>query len=457
MRTLGHLALFGSFAVAGVGIAICVGVSMPVAGKSEKPVKPAAVVQTRGDVAPVASTPAQSGGLRGDNPDSSRAEQSVLKFANRAGSSTSGGLTSASAETTPGQDKTIIGGSGAQGIDQIGIRVYRTSYITASELKMLVAPLLTERTGVVSVSTRSEAGIAANSSLADGDKLAGQEVLVVRDYEAVLAQIDKLVTEVDVRPMQLSIEAIILGVKLRERDNSGVNFLSLSQNPAIRFDLGSPATALMGANIGGLKFGFLEGNLDAFFDALERIGPTDVIADVIASSRLTVLARPRLRNQVGQQRGYVNPMVAETTSTKSIPLLDIGAQLRLQPYIFADGLIHMEIETAATDKEAAMDSSGGALSRAAITQVIMLRDGCTAVIGGVIRQQPNNSSDQLPLLANLPLAGFVYRQTNATPGREEVLALITPQIVRQTAPAAALPVGKGPTVVSGSRHRRPAK
>ena len=84
---------------------------------------------------------------------------------------------------------------GTQGIDQIGIRVYRTSYITASELKMLVVPLLTERTGVVSVSTRGEAGIAANSSLTDSDKLAGKEVLVVRDYEAVLAQIDRLVAE----------------------------------------------------------------------------------------------------------------------------------------------------------------------------------------------------------------------------------------------------------------------
>ena len=43
--------------------------------------------------------------------------------------------------------------------------------------------------------------------------------------------------------MQLSIEAIILGVKLRERDNVGVSFASLSQNPVIRFDVGSPATA----------------------------------------------------------------------------------------------------------------------------------------------------------------------------------------------------------------------
>jgi type II secretory pathway component GspD/PulD (secretin) len=215
----------------------------------------------------------------------------------------------------------------------------------------------------------------------------------------------------------------------------------------------------MDANIsGGLKFGFLEGNLDAFFDALEHIGATDVIADVIANARLTVLSKPRLRTQVGQQRGYVNPMVAETTTAKSIQLLDMGARLRLQPYVFGDGLIHMEIEPGPTDRDAAIDSTGTGLSNRAITQVITLRDGCTAVIGGVIRQQPSNSGSQPPLLGNLPLAGFVYRQTDATPGPEEVLALITPHVVRETIPATpSSPASKGPTTASSGRHRATEK
>ena len=164
MKTLGHLALFGSFAAAGAAVAICVGISTPVAGNSQKPVKPAAAAQARDDVVPGASTPGQPVGLRGDSPDALHADSTVLRFANGAASGTSRGrTTSVSAETVAAQDKTIIGG-GTQGMDHVGIRVYHTSHITASELKMLVAPLLTERTGVVSVSTRNEAGIATNSS-----------------------------------------------------------------------------------------------------------------------------------------------------------------------------------------------------------------------------------------------------------------------------------------------------
>ena len=454
MKTFGHLALFGSFAAAGVALAICVGISTPVAGNSQKAVPLAAAVPTKDEAS--AATPGPSGGLRGDAPDLPRADRTLLKFSENAAPSIATTAAVALTQPAPAPSRPAITAA-PQATEQVGIRVYHTSYITASELKMLVAPLLTERTGVVSISTRSEAG-AANGEAAASDKPANHEVLVVRDYETVLAQIDRMVAEVDVRPTQLSIEAIILGVKLRARDNSGVSFATLSQNPNIHFDLGSAGTTLINANIGGLKYGFLEGNLDTFFDALERIGTTDVIADVIATARLTVLAKPRLRNQVGQQRGYVSPLAGDPT-VKSIPLLDIGAQLRLQPYVFGDGLIHMEIEPGPGDRGKAADANSAGGSDQAITQVITLRDGCTAVIGGVIQEQPNTSSSQLPLLASLPLSGFVYRQTNATPGREEVLALITPQIIREAVPAVAPAAGKRPatTAALGARHRRPAK
>ncbi len=457
MKTIGHLALFGSFAAAGLGLAICVGMSTPVAATSQKSVKQASLVQTN-DSAPAASTPTRPGAPMGDKSALPRAEKTVLTFAGNAASNVSGTLALASAGAASPQGKTIVAGA-AQGQDSLGIRIYRTSYITAAALKTLVAPLLTEKTGVVSVSTRNEARVAANNAPAGSDKPFGNEVLVVRDYESVLTQIDKLVAEADVHPMQISIEAIILGVKLRDRDNCGVDFLSLNQNANLRFDLGSPAASLINGSIGGgLKFGFLEGNLDAFFDALEHFGPTDVIADVVANARLTALSKPRLRNQIGQQRGSVSPLGAETMSAKSIPLLDIGTQLRLQPYVFGDGLIHMEIEPGPADKDAASDSTGGAQSNQAITQVITLREGSTVVIGGAIRQQPSDSRSQLPLLSNLPLAGFVYRQTNATPGREEVLALITPRIVREAAPGApAPPAGKGPTTASTGKHRKATK
>ncbi len=314
-------------------------------------------------------------------------------------------------------------------MDRIATRTYRPNYVTAAELKALIKPLLTERVGVVSVSSPAESGIALDDATAGGDRFSGNDVIVVRDYEAVLSQIDQMVAEIDIRPMQVSIEAMILSVKLQDNDNFGVNFQLLRQNPHIRFALGSPAAAITDLKLdGGLKFGFLDSNLGAFLEALESVGDTNVIAN----PRLMVLNKQRAQIQIGQKKGYISQTITETTSTQSVEFLDLGAQLRLRPFISSDGLIRMEVHPELSDGDVKVDPSGVTLPNKELTGVttnIMVRDGCTVVIGGLIREQLTNTTTQVPVLGNLPFVGFAFRQTKESTQRQEVLVLITPRIV----------------------------
>jgi type IV pilus assembly protein PilQ len=321
-----------------------------------------------------------------------------------------------------------------QAMDRVGTRTYRPNYVTAAELRALITPLLTEKIGVLSVSTPAEAGIALNDAGAGGDKFSGNEVLVVRDYEAVLCQIDQMVAEVDVRPMQVSIEAMILSVKLSDTNKFGVNFQLLRQNPSIKFGLGSPSASLSDVAApagfpltGGLKFGFLDSTLGAFLDALEQIGDTNVIAN----PRLMVLNKQRAEIQIGEKQGYISQTITETTSTQSVEFLDTGTQLRLRPFISSDGVIRMEVHPELSDGEVTVEQ-GVTLPNKRLTGVttnIMVRDGCTVVIGGLIHEQLTNTTTQIPVLGNLPLVGFAFRQTTETTERQEVLVLITPRIV----------------------------
>jgi type IV pilus assembly protein PilQ len=315
-----------------------------------------------------------------------------------------------------------------QGMDRIGTRVYRTNYVTAAELRALVTPLLTEKIGVVSVSSPAEAGIATNDSTAGGDKFSGGEVVVVRDYEAVLAQVDEMVAEIDVRPMQVQIEAMILSVQLKDENKFGVNFQLLRQNPNIAFGLGTPAAALSNFTLdGGLKFGFLDTNLGAFLNALESVGDTNVVAN----PRLMVLNKQRAEIQIGQELGYINQTITQTASSQSVEFLKIGTILRLRPFISSDGLIRMEVHPELSDGSVEL-VGGFTLPNKTLTQTttnVMVRDGCTVVIGGLIREQLTNTTTQVPVLGNLPFIGFAFRQTDETTKRQEVLVLLTPRIV----------------------------
>ena len=324
-----------------------------------------------------------------------------------------------------------------QSLDRVGTRVYRPNYVTAAELQKLIQPMLTEKVGVVSVSTQAEAGISSDAANAGGDKFAGADVVVVRDYEAVLAMVDQVVAEVDVRPLQVHIEAMILSVKLKDTDRYGVNFELLRDKHNIKLGIGAPESTL--ANVkyekGSLKFGFLDSSLGAFLEALETIGDTNVVA----SPHLMVLNKHRAEIQIGEQKGYVSTTVTETASTQAVQFLDVGALLRLRPFISSDGMIRMEVHPELSDG-AVKTESGFTLPEKEVTQVttnIMVRDGCTVVIGGLMRENLAVARQQVPFVGNLPLIGFLFRSSTETTERREVIVLITPHIVYEQGAAQA--------------------
>jgi len=318
-------------------------------------------------------------------------------------------------------------------MDRVGTRVYRPNYAKASELQALIAPILSKEVGQVSISSAAEVGIAPDSSAAGGDTFAGNEVLLVRDYEAILAQVDQVVDEVDRRPLQVSIEAMILSVKLDDSHSVGVNFELLRDRDNARLISGTPPGSLSAIDVtsGGVKFGFLDSSLSMFIDALETIGD----ANVIASPRLMCLNKQRAEIHIGSEEGYISTTVTENAATETVEFLELGTQLRIRPYISNDGMIRMEIHpelsTGKVDTE-----SGFTLPNKEVTQVttnVMVRDGCTMVIGGLIRENIKTTSTQIPVVGSLPLVGPAFRQRKEEMEKSEIIILITPHIVSEPA------------------------
>ncbi len=312
--------------------------------------------------------------------------------------------------------------------DRIGTRLYRPNYVTAKELEQLIIPLLSA-TGSVKATSPSKQGIAANGSEAGGDNYSGSEVVVVRDYETVLTLVDDLVVGIDKQPLQVAIEAIILSVKLNDKNSLGVDFELLKNKNNVRLVSGTPVASLADISVtdGGLKFGFLDSSVSAFVDALETIGD----AQIIATPRLTCLNRQRAEILIGEQLGYVSTTQTLTATTQSVEFLEVGTQLRLRPFISNDGLIRMEVHPELSTGTVRVEQNF-TLPDKEVTQVttnIMTRDGATIVIGGLIRDELTNTTSQIPLLGSLPLVGPVFRNTTETNERREILVLITPHIV----------------------------
>jgi type IV pilus assembly protein PilQ len=64
-----------------------------------------------------------------------------------------------------------------------------------------------------------------------------------------------------------------------------------------------------------------------------------------------------------------------------------------------------------------------------VTTNIMVRDGCTVIIGGLMREDLSTTTSQIPFLGSAPGIGFLFRQKTETIDRRELIILITPHIV----------------------------
>ena len=114
---------------------------------------------------------------------------------------------------------------------------------------------------------------------------------------------------------------------------------------------------------------------------------------------------------------------------QTVEYLDTGTRLIFRPYVGDDGYVRMEIHPE--------DSTGGLTSAnlpykvtTEVTSNVMVKDGHTIVIGGLFRESTNTARSQIPVLGNIPLAGYLFRQQQDITVRQEIIILLTPHIVK---------------------------
>lgn len=324
-------------------------------------------------------------------------------------------------------------------------KLYTPFYVSAKELQTLITPILTENIGIVSLTTPSEVGISPDETSAGGDSYAQTDAILVRDYPEVLEEVDRLLETMDVPPMQVVIEAMIISVKLSDDMRFGVNFAMLSgDNKNLIVDgngrvlnnssgfPGSgntsivPPTGQFLADVAGLKYGFLHGDISGFIEALEDITETNLIA----SPQLRALNKQKAELIIGDRISYSTVTQNGTTSIQNVNFLDSGIVLNMRPFITPDGQIRMEIHPERSSATINPQTQLPDLQTTEVTTNVMVHDGNTVVIGGLIEERVSDAKNQVPFLGAIPVIGNAFRQKREIMDRTELIVLITPRIVQ---------------------------
>jgi len=326
-------------------------------------------------------------------------------------------------------------------------RVFRLNYARARDISPVIELLLSED-GEIVLSPAAAVGVAATSTSAGGDALAGHDFIAVRDTPKRLATIAVEIAKLDTRPLEVLVEATILRVRLTEDNALGVDFSLLG---GVDFEaLGSTSVGIQNINVGalpqarferfnssittnftgavpdgGVSVGVIKDHVAVFLRALEKV--TD--ANVIANPKLLTLNKQVGNVIVGRRDGYLTTTVTDTTAIQKVEFLETGTQLTFRPFIGTDGYIRMELHP--------KDSIGGLTTAqlpfeqtTEVTTNVLVRDGNTILIGGLFREVNTSTRSQIPLLGDAPLFGDLFRSRNDSVEREEVIILLTVHIIK---------------------------
>jgi type IV pilus assembly protein PilQ len=345
--------------------------------------------------------------------------------------------------------------------ERMTYKVFTLYYISAAEAIKLITPVLSGAPGAsVQGSSPAENIVPTGDSISTGsgggDTMALNDTIVIEDYPENIADAEKMLEELDVRPKQVLVEATILSANLTEGLEFGIdlNFAAgvhltgtsgtadlvsgdtvdrgaEGQTPigqiAAGIADGTPLETSGFASVGGsgLRVGVTSGDFAAFITALETVTDTTILANP------KILAVNKQLGQVfiGTKIGYTSQTTqTQTSTTQQVEFLDTGTKLSFRPYIGDDGYIRMDIQP----KDSSYTLKANYIPDEQSTELatnIMVKDGETIVIGGLFRDVVVTSRSQIPLLGDLPLIGAFFRSTSDRMQRQEVIVLLTPHII----------------------------
>jgi type IV pilus assembly protein PilQ len=279
--------------------------------------------------------------------------------------------------------------------------------------------------------------------------------LIIRDIPSVIPIVDNLIRQLDRKSQQVEIEARVvsasrsfaqdIGVQLGFAGTStggrsviagvpdvGTSPVTVSPLPPPFISTGGTGAPLpFNVNLGaaaptsGLFLGHRSPNfaVDFFITAAETKGVGKL------------LSKPRVVTQNNEKavikQGQKVPIQTTINNTISVQFIDAVLKLEVTPQITAEGTVFMDVLVENTTIDPGIPRIQGvpALDTQSEETKILVADGGTVVVGGIIVSNQNVTTTEVPLLGSLPLIGHLFKRNNVIISSQELLFFLTPRII----------------------------
>lgn len=268
--------------------------------------------------------------------------------------------------------------------------------------------------------------------------------LVITASPQDFATMKRVIEQLDVPRDQVFVEAIIMELNLRNDDGFGVSFV----NPAngIAFPSDNLFSLIDGIPAGGLSLGFKHGNKIKIGDR-EVFGLQGLVELLQSTGNSNVLARPQIiamdNEEAEVEIAETVPQQTRTASTSggadsfSFKQEKASLLLKITPHINkASDFVRLDVEQTLeefdnTNTPAEIRGQAiGKRTRSTKTKLIVQNED-TVVMSGLIRETQEERINKVPLLGDIPVLGWLFKNAEFDTVKSDLAIFITPKIIKQ--------------------------
>ncbi len=307
-------------------------------------------------------------------------------------------------------------------------RVVKVSYAKADEVRNAVQSVLTPR-GKVEVDDRTNS-------------------LIISDLAYKLDVAEAMAKQLDTSSPQIEIMAKLVDIDLSALRDLGVKWgvtnldIDHISNPTlVDNQIGvdaRPADAV--GNIAGILTRPW-GQIEFLIEGMEQKRQ----ATIISNPRITTIDNRQATILVGQKI----PLIVQDVAGNAVSQLQtIGIKMTVTPHLTGDNRIMMDLRPEISDLSTQSTVQGGVIINTSEADTrVMVEDGQTAVIGGLIRTNTGEVHTGVPILMNIPFLGALFRSTSKVTQQRELVIFVRPKLVERFADASGDPLNVEPRVM----------
>jgi type IV pilus assembly protein PilQ len=295
-----------------------------------------------------------------------------------------------------------------ENLQDLNTEVFVIRYATAADINGAIQSVLSDR-GEISLDSRTNS-------------------LIITDIQRKLNEIERLLPILDSPTAQVMIEAKLVEIDSSVRNEFGIDWTlgNLSRGDALTHG-GISTNLAVGSPSGSISFG----------QVLNTVDINATISYLEETNRAHILSEPRIAI-IDNMTGYVHSgkivpiTLLDPSGNVYVQMYNVGVMLTVTPHINADNNITLELNPTVSDLsgEATATQQPIILTQEANT-TLMIDDGATAVIGGIMRSKTTEVTKRVPILGHIPLIGdLLFSYTSETVEQTELVIFVTPHIIR---------------------------